>query len=159
MSLKRFHEAQADPRAGYKLALAEIRRGRKSSHWIWYIFPQLAGLGHSSAARYYGIRDLEEARDFLCDQVLSDRYLEIANAVRDQVARGVNLETLMGSHLDTLKLVSSLTLFRAVARAVTREEVAFNELATVCHSILVAAKAKGYAPCARTVAQIGEKSA
>ena len=50
MSLQRFHRAQADPHAGYETALAEIRRGRKTSHWIWYIFPQLAGLGHSAMA-------------------------------------------------------------------------------------------------------------
>lgn len=61
MSLQRFHEAQADPHAGYDTALPEIRRGRKTSHWIWYIFPQLAGLGRSTMAERYAIRDLAEA--------------------------------------------------------------------------------------------------
>jgi uncharacterized protein (DUF1810 family) len=61
MSLARFHQAQASRLAGYDAALAEIQRGRKVSHWIWYIFPQIAGLGRSSAARDYAIRDLEKA--------------------------------------------------------------------------------------------------
>ncbi len=63
MSLTRFHEAQASRSAGYDTALAEIRRGRKTSHWIWYIFPQLAGLGRSAMAEKYAIRDLAEACD------------------------------------------------------------------------------------------------
>ncbi len=67
MSLERFHEAQARRSAGYDTALAEIRRGRKTSHWIWYIFPQLAGLGRSSMAENYAIRDLAEACEYLRD--------------------------------------------------------------------------------------------
>ena len=70
MSLDRFHDAQASPSAGYDTALAEIRRGRKTSHWIWYIFPQLAGLGRSSTARAYAIRDLAEACEYLRDPLL-----------------------------------------------------------------------------------------
>ena len=66
MSLVRFHEAQASRSAGYDTALAEIRRGRKTSHWIWYIFPQLAGLGRSSTAQKYAIRDLAEACAYTC---------------------------------------------------------------------------------------------
>lgn len=157
MSLKRFHEAQADPRAGYELALAEIRRGRKCGHWIWYIFPQLTGLGHSPTARHYGIRDLAEAREFLRDPVLRRRLGEIAAAVRDQLARGADLATLMGSNLDALKLISSLTLFRAAARTTAREAAALDGLATVCHAILTAAEAQGYPPCSRTLSMIDEE--
>jgi uncharacterized protein (DUF1810 family) len=156
MSLERFHEAQASRSAGYDVALAEIRRGRKTSHWIWYIFPQLGGLGHSSAARHYAIRDLDEARNFLHDPVLRARYREIAAAVHDQLARGVNLEMRMGSHLDALKLISSLTLVRAAAESITDQDAAFKDLAALCQSILAAAESQGYAPCARTVAEIGE---
>ena len=68
MSLARFHEAQASRWAGYDTALAEIRRGRKTSHWIWYIFPQLAGLGHSATAERYGIRDLLVASGLAVDR-------------------------------------------------------------------------------------------
>lgn len=63
--LERFHEAQSSPTAGYDTALAEIRRGHKTSHWIWSIFPQLAGLGRSSTVRAYAIRDLAEAGECL----------------------------------------------------------------------------------------------
>src|SRR3712207_5317133 len=105
MSLQRFHEAQAEPHAGYNTALAEIQRGRKTSHWIWYIFPQLSGLGHSAIARKYGIRDLAEASDYLRDPVLRARYEEITFAISDQLARGGTLEELMGSRIDALKLI------------------------------------------------------
>src|SRR5918999_3584671 len=101
--IERFHSAQASPTAGYNTALAEIRQGRKTRHWIWYIFPQLAGLGRSSTARAYAIRDLAEACDYLRDPLLRARYEEIAGAVSDQLARGVALEDLMGSRIDTLK--------------------------------------------------------
>lgn len=159
MSLQRFHQAQATPSASYDIALAEIRRGRKSSHWIWYIFPQLAGLGHSSAARCYAIRDLDEARNFLRDTVLGARYREIAAAVEDQLTRGVELETLMGSHLDALKIISSLTLFGAVAESMRSEEDGFNRLATLCQSIIAAAESQGYSPCRQTLTQLGKDTA
>ena len=73
MSLARFQEAQADPHAGYDTALTEIRRGRKTSHWIWYIFPQLAGLGRSAMAEKYAIRDLAEACAYRRDPLLCAR--------------------------------------------------------------------------------------
>lgn len=152
MSLARFHEAQADPHAGYDSALAEIRRGRKTSHWIWYIFPQLAGLGRSTMAAKYGIRDLAEACDYLRDPLLCGRYEEITAAVRDQLGRGTRLETLMGSRIDALKLVSSLTLFRAAAEHLADADPPFNgSIAAVADVILQHAVAQGYAPCARTL--------
>ena len=162
MSLQRFHEAQADPHAGYETALAEIRRGRKRSHWIWYIFPQLAGLGRSSTAQKYGIRDLAEAWDYLRDPLLRARYEEITAAVSDQLglgaplpsrgARGLALEDLMGSRIDALKLVSSLTLFRTAAGCVADADLPFNSsLAAVIDLILKHAATEGYPPCARTL--------
>ncbi len=150
MSLARFHEAQADPHAGYATALAEIRRGRKTSHWIWYIFPQLAGLGHSPMAQKYGIRDLAEACDYLRDPLLRARYAEITAALSDQLARPVALEELMGSQIDALKLVSSLTLFRAAARSVHHAEKTFRAIAQLCDSVLTQTAAQGYRPCAQT---------
>ena len=73
MSLERFHQAQARKWGGYASALAEIRKGRKSGHWIWYVFPQLDGLGHSSTARSYALRDLDEACAYLRDPLLRMR--------------------------------------------------------------------------------------
>src|SRR5437879_11177144 len=113
MSLERFHEAQARHWAGYDTALAEIRAGGKRNHWIWYIFPQIEGLGRSSTARAYAIQDLGEACDYLRDPILFARYEEILAAVGEQLTRRIRLEDLMGGRIDALKLVSSLTLFRA----------------------------------------------
>ncbi len=154
MSLARFHEAQADPHAGYDTALAEIRRGRKTSHWIWYIFPQLAGLGGSAMAEKYVIRDLAEACAYLRDPLLRARYEEITAAVCDQLARGLALEDLMGSRIDALKLVSSLTLFRAAAQSPVDQDRTFDSLAQRCGSILDKVAAKEYPPCAQTLASI-----
>ena len=152
MPLERFHEAQAGRWAGYDTALAEIRRGRKTSHWIWYIFPQLAGLGRSSMSEKYGIRNLAEACDYLRDPFLRTRYEEIATAVRDQLARGIALEHLMGSRIDALKLVSSVTLFRAAAERLADADPAFvRPLATLIDAILTHAAAQGYTHCVRTL--------
>lgn len=76
--LDRFLEAQ---RGDYAAALAEVRQGRKTSHWMWYIFPQIAGLGQSSTARYYSIRDLEEAREYYAHPVLGQRLREITSVL------------------------------------------------------------------------------
>ena len=141
----RFHQAQAP---GFENALKEIRAGRKRSHWIWYILPQIAGLGHSSMAQFYALRDLAEARAYLRDPVLSSRYAEIAQAAAEQLEGGAALETLMGSPVDALKLVSSLTLFREAAK---EEHPALAEL---CDELLQFAAAQNYLPCAFTTAQL-----
>src|SRR5437763_6249080 len=109
MSLERFHEAQASAWAGYDTALAEIRAGGKSSHWIWYIFPQIEGLGRSSTARAYALRDLGDACAYLRAPILRARYAEIVAADGEQLVRGICAEDLMGSRIDAVQLVSSLT--------------------------------------------------
>jgi uncharacterized protein (DUF1810 family) len=157
MSLDRFHQAQAGRLAGYDTALAEIQRGRKVGHWIWFIFPQIASLGHSSAAREYAIRDLEEAVEYLRDPVLRARYEQIAGAVKEQLANGRALEELMGSEIDALKLVSSLTLFRVAARGLAAQDETFASLVQSCNSILRQTSAQGYPPCARTLAQVEQQ--
>lgn len=153
MSLERFHQAQASQWAGYGTALAEMRAGRKSSHWIWYIFPQIDGLGRSSTAREYALRDLNEACDYLRDPLLRSRYEEIAGAVAEHIARGAPIEHLMGGSTDAYKLVSSLTLFRAAAlRLAENEEGAeFKALAQTCDAILQRTAMQGYPPCAFTL--------
>jgi uncharacterized protein (DUF1810 family) len=151
MSLERFHEAQSSSYVSYDTALAEIRRGRKTSHWIWYIFPQLEGLGRSSTARTYALRGLAEACAYLRDPLLRVRYEEIAGVVSEQLARGRTLEDLMGSSTDALKLASSLTLFRAAAQSLEAEDPTFDSLAQRFDSILGQTSAHGYPPCAQTL--------
>ena len=104
-SLKRFLDAQE---YDYNTALAEIRAGRKGSHWIWYIFPQIAGLGSSGTATYYAIKDMGEAREYLAHPVLRQRLLEISEALLE--LDGGDPLAAMGSP-DDLKLRSSMTLF------------------------------------------------
>ena len=103
--LDRFVRAQAD---SYDTALAELRAGTKRSHWMWYIFPQIAGLGHSPTARRYAIRDLGEAREYLAHPLLGPRYLACVAALLAHRDRGA--VAIMGD-VDALKLRSSLTLF------------------------------------------------
>ena len=148
-----------DASDGYAQALAEMRAGRKSSHWIWYIFPQLDVLGSSSAARFYGIKGLDEACDYLRDPVLRTRYEEITGVVAAHSSGGVPLERLMGSSIDALKLVSSLTLFRAAALQLDLSDpgIAFTDLIGFCDAILQRAAALGRPPCARTITTLGSQ--
>jgi uncharacterized protein (DUF1810 family) len=154
MSLERFHEAQAKRSGGYDTALTEIRAGGKRSHWIWYIFPQIQGLGCSSTARTYALRDLGEARDYLRDPILRARYDEIVATVSEQLNRGVRMEDLMGSQTDALKLVSSLTLFRAAAEQLGREDPVYASLAGRLAASLELTSAQGYPACDFTLAQV-----
>lgn len=107
--LDRFLNAQ---QGDYAAALAEVRRGRKTSHWMWYIFPQIAGLGQSSTARYYSIRDLEEAREYYAHPVLGQRLREISGALLE--LRGSDPVAVFGG-IDSMKLKSSMTLFALAA--------------------------------------------
>jgi uncharacterized protein (DUF1810 family) len=107
-TMERFIKAQ---REDYKTALKEISDGRKRSHWMWYIFPQVAGLGYSETSRYYAIRDVHEAQAYLDHPVLGPRLVEISEAL-------LGLETtdphaVFGSP-DDMKLKSSMTLFAAL---------------------------------------------
>jgi uncharacterized protein (DUF1810 family) len=109
-SLSRFIEAQSG--GVFETALREIEAGRKRSHWMWFIFPQLEGLGQSATARRYGISGLGEAADYLADDVLGGRLRRITRALLgldDQSA-----EDIFG-HVDGLKLRSSMTLFSMAA--------------------------------------------
>ncbi len=155
--LERFVEAQ-DRGAAFETALAEIRAGRKRGHWIWYVFPQLSGLGMSHMSRVYGIRDLDEAEEYLRHPVLAPRLLTIATAVAEQIRRGVHVEALMGSSIDATKLVSSLTLFRHAATRLNErgEGSQAGALAPVADEILEAAARQGYPVCQHTLAAMGK---
>ena len=107
--LERFVSAQA---ATYDRALAELRAGRKSSHWMWFVFPQIAGLGSSPTAQRYAIRDLAEARAYLGHPVLGPRLVECARALL--AVEGRSAEQILG-YPDDLKLRSSMTLFAEAA--------------------------------------------
>ena len=103
--LDRFTKAQEDV---YQTALAEIKSGRKQTHWMWYIFPQIKGLGRSQTSESYGIASLSEAKAYLNDELLGNRLVEISSAL-------LELETAdalaVFGNPDNLKLKSSMTLF------------------------------------------------
>jgi uncharacterized protein (DUF1810 family) len=103
--LERFVTAQ---QRYYKTALQEIQNGQKRSHWMWFIFPQIAGLGYSETAQYYAIYDLEEAKDFLNDDTLGKNLIEISEELLH--VKSDDATEVMGWP-DDMKLKSSMTLF------------------------------------------------
>jgi uncharacterized protein (DUF1810 family) len=107
MDLERFVTAQ-DSGGTYRRAAAELRTGRKTSHWMWFIFPQIAGLGRSAMAEAYAIRDLTEAQAYLAHPVLGPRLIECAEIVASH--RRLSAEQIFGG-IDAIKLRSSMTLF------------------------------------------------
>jgi uncharacterized protein (DUF1810 family) len=107
--LERFVGAQRDV---YDDALAELRAGRKRSHWMWFVFPQIAGLGRTATAQRYAIADLDEARAYLAHPVLGPRLTECAQALLS--VEGRTADQILGSP-DDLKLRSSMTLFAHAA--------------------------------------------
>ena len=110
--IERFIKAQNTDNT-YQRALEEMQRGHKTSHWIWFIFPQLKGLGHSRYSQYYGLADADETRTFLANSCLNKRLREITCTLLTH--KDKNIEQLMGSYVDALKLKSSMTLFDAIS--------------------------------------------
>ena len=108
-NLDRFVAAQAEI---YPHALAELKAGRKRTHWMWFVFPQLAGLGRSPTAIFYAIASTAEARAYLAHPLLGARLVECTDAIL--VHRGRSAEAIFGP-VDAIKLRSSMTLFEAVA--------------------------------------------
>jgi uncharacterized protein (DUF1810 family) len=165
--LERYKQAQDQPDSGFEAALAEIRSGHKQGHWIWYMFPQLSGLGASWASRAYGLSSPAEAVEYLRDPVLRSRLLTMTTAVaesagpgRTRSGPGVSLGTLMGSSIDVMKLVSSLTLFGTVARKLhaTEDSDVYDSLARIAAEVLAVAAAEGYPPCQYTIARLESRS-
>ena len=105
--LKRFVTAQ-DAGGTYQQAVAELRRGRKASHWMWFVFPQIAGLGYSATSRMFAISSLDEARAYLAHPVLGPRLVECATFVAQ--TQGRTAEQIFGG-IDAQKLRSCVTLF------------------------------------------------
>ena len=149
MSLDRFIQAQDS--GAYAQALDELRAGAKRSHWIWFVFPQLAGLGSSPMAELYGLQGVEEAAAYLRHPVLRQRLLDAMSAVSASAKasadkRATSLRLLMGSQIDALKLVSSMTLFAEIAKRVNDVDVA-----AAADAILESARQQGYSACAFTL--------
>jgi uncharacterized protein (DUF1810 family) len=143
IDLGRFLAAHRDD---FDRALSEIETGRKRSHWMWYIFPQVAGLGASSMSRRYAIVSLDEARAFLLDPTLGPNYERIVRAVWHQVVElGMTIHSIFGSP-DDVKLVSSLTLFAGAARG----SDIMREARPQMDDILRAAEREGLPRCATT---------
>jgi uncharacterized protein (DUF1810 family) len=109
--LRRFLDAQE---AAYPIALAEVKAGRKRSHWMWYIFPQIAGLGYSETSRYYAIKDRKEAEAYLNHPVLGARLIEISTELLKLESSDAG--KVFGSP-DDKKLLSSITLFSCLNNA------------------------------------------
>lgn len=109
MLLERFIIAQE---RAYDIALNEIKKGKKQTHWMWYIFPQIAGLGTSTTSKYYGIKSIEEAKEYLNNELLNARLVEISNTLLELDTD--NPIEVFGV-IDSLKLKSSMTLFSYVS--------------------------------------------
>lgn len=110
--ITRFVEAQEAKWMGYDWALAEIANGKKISHWIWYIFPQLRGLGHSRRSHYYGIVDRKEAEEYLAHPILGPRLREITEALLKHTDKTA-VDILGG--IDAQKVQSCMTLFDCIS--------------------------------------------
>lgn len=110
-NLQRFLDAQEND---YDRALAEIRQGRKRSHWMWYIFPQIAGLGFSETAKFYALTDLNEAQAYLDHPLLGNRLIDISSVFL--TINGKPANAILGSP-DDLKMKSCMTLFSLLPNA------------------------------------------
>ena len=117
---ERFIKAQ-DSCDSYNVALEEIKRGKKQTHWIWYVFPQIEKLGHSEMAKKYAIRSLKEAKAYLENDKLNARLREITRALLEHA--GSKEMTDMMSRIDTIKVRSCMTLFDIVSPHDVFEEV------------------------------------
>jgi uncharacterized protein (DUF1810 family) len=110
-ALQRFLDAQ---QRDYATALSEIKNGKKRSHWMWYIFPQIAGLGFSETSKFYAIRDITEAKEYLEHPILGLRLVTICQAL---MAANTNNATAIFGNPDDMKLRSSMTLFASIPGA------------------------------------------
>ena len=153
-----FKLAQADRSSGLASALSEMAQGEKRTHWIWYIFPQIAGLGHSGMARRFALSGLGEARQYLRDGVLRAGLITLTRAVAEKLEEQIPLRLLMGGGIDALKLVSSLTLFdSAVDHELGGKDIAcdyrrdLGVLAALFPQILAIADIQGFPRCRFTL--------
>jgi uncharacterized protein (DUF1810 family) len=139
----------------YPYALSEIQNGQKTSHWIWYILPQLASLGSSPQAKWYGIKSLPEAKKYLNDPILGKRLIEICQAIHQKLfISRIPIRTLMGGGIDAMKLLSSMTLFYFVSYQ-TNHEILFTSLRIYCEQKLKRQDDKTILFCEESLTQLG----
>ena len=110
LNLQRFLDAQEDPMIGW--ALDELKAGRKKTHWMWFIFPQAYGLGESNNAKLYGIRSLDEAKEYWTHPILGERLRKCIKLAIDSNQTALDL---FGKEIDAMKFQSCLTLFIQIA--------------------------------------------
>jgi uncharacterized protein (DUF1810 family) len=152
----RFQRAQDAEQDGFAAASQELQTTGKRGHWIWYVFPQLVGLGMSSQSKYYGIQGRAEAIEYLSDPVLGPRLLAITRIVAERLQSGTLLNQLMGSDIDALKLVSSLTLFESASQTMVSADPTptCTQFIDLARRILDITLAQGYARCTRTLSRL-----
>ncbi len=153
-ALARFIRAQDSPQSGLASALDELRGDGKRGHWIWYVFPQLRGLGSSGNSEFYGIDGIKEAIAYLTHPVLRGRLLQVTGVVAKRLGDGVSLRQLLGGDTDARKLVSSLTLFRGVADSTNLPDpdaAELRELSRLSSDVLTRANEQGFPPCRFTI--------
>lgn len=154
MSLQRFIDAQEGD-GMYAIALAEIRAGRKQSHWIWYILPNLRGLGYSETARFYAIEGQSEALAYYQNPLLGARLTEVAEAIVTALSAGKTLEEVFGD-VDAKKTISCMTLFDNIGTNAAVQRCAHQQrLHVASKRILAAGEAQGLPRCAKTLALLG----
>jgi len=120
--LERFRDAH---RRDFAQAYAEIQNGYKETHWMWYIFPQIQGLGRSSTAQYYAISDIEEAVEFLSDPYLGDNLRAIS---KELLGKSTNDAVDIFGYIDAMKLKSSMTLFHVAGEMCDENRVFYDVL-------------------------------
>ena len=154
MLLQRFIDAQEGD-GTYDNALAEIRAGRKQSHWIWYILPNLRGLGYSETARFYAIDGQAEAVAYYLHPLLGARLTEVAEAIVTALSAGQTLEGVFGD-IDAKKTISCMTLFDAIGTDTAVQDCADHlRFQTAAQRILTAGDAQGLPRCAKTLTLLG----
>jgi uncharacterized protein (DUF1810 family) len=140
-------------------ALEELKAGRKRSHWIWFVLPQLQGLGRSAMAEHYGINRLQEAKAYLAEPTLLSRLEEVIAVIAEQLQKPEqSLERLMGGNLDATKTISCLTLFEAAG--LNSAEALLNQLGRRCNKTqaLLNAPAPGPSRAARPPRRAADQS-
>jgi uncharacterized protein (DUF1810 family) len=143
-----------DRDGSFEAATTELRAGRKTTHWIWWVFPQIAGLGSSGTSVRYALAGREEACAYLADDMLRARLVEAVTSVHEQLLGPTKrrIDRLMGSEIDVLKLVSSMTLFAEVAKSpAVRDLPDVEKLGTMAIEILDVARGAGYSARSHTL--------
>jgi uncharacterized protein (DUF1810 family) len=154
MTLQRFIDAQEGD-GTYDIALAEIRAGRKQSHWIWYILPNLRGLGYSETARFYAIDGQAEAFAYYLHPLLGARLTEVAEAIVTVLSAGQTLEEVFGD-IDAKKTISCMTLFDTIGTNTAVQGCAHHfPFQAAAQTILASGESQGLPRCVKTLTLLG----